>query len=86
MWELEETCSLDVAERGGVTLQEVSEVTGLKVLSVRQLEVNALVKFQEALIDPDPPPRRRLRRVRWKAPMPGQDLLLRQRLRPWPCR
>lgn len=41
-WELGETCALDVADRGGVTLEEVGGWLNLTRERVRQLEVHAL--------------------------------------------
>ena len=41
-WELSETCALDVADRGGVTLEEVGGWLNLTRERVRQLEVHAL--------------------------------------------
>ena len=40
--ELEETCALDVAERGGITLEEVGGLMNLTRERVRQLEAEAL--------------------------------------------
>lgn len=40
--ELEETCALDVAERGGATLEKVGELLGLTRERIRQLETYAL--------------------------------------------
>lgn len=42
VWEMEESCVLDVAERGGITLEEVGEVMNLTRERVRQLEFCAL--------------------------------------------
>ena len=39
-WELEETCALDIAERGGVTLEEVGAILNLTRERVRQVEVS----------------------------------------------
>jgi hypothetical protein len=47
-WELKDTCALDVAERGGVTLEEVGELLNLTRERVRQLEVEGLGKLREA--------------------------------------
>ena len=47
-WELEETCALDVAERGGVTLEEVGIILNLTRERVRQVEVAGLQKLREA--------------------------------------
>lgn len=46
VWELEETCALDVAERGGITLEEVGEILNLTRERIRQLEVTALDKMK----------------------------------------
>ncbi len=45
-WELEETCALDVAERGGITLEEVGDILNLTRERIRQLEVTALQKLR----------------------------------------
>ena len=45
-WELRDTCALDVAERGGSTLDEVGEVTNLTRERIRQLEVRGLMKLK----------------------------------------
>lgn len=47
VWELTETCALDVAERGGITLEEVGEILNLTRERIRQLEVSALGKLKE---------------------------------------
>ncbi len=46
VWELEETCALDVAERGGVTLEEVGDILNLTRERVRQVEVTGLMKLK----------------------------------------
>ena len=46
VWELEETCSLDVAERGGITLEEVGEILNLTRERVRQVEASGLSKMR----------------------------------------
>ena len=38
VWELEETCALDVAERGGLTLEEVGDLLNLTRERIRQME------------------------------------------------
>jgi hypothetical protein len=45
-WELRDTCALDVAERGGSTLDQVGEVTNLTRERIRQLEVRGLLKLK----------------------------------------
>jgi hypothetical protein len=49
VWELPETCSLDVAERGGVTLEEVGEILNLTRERIRQIQVMALRVFDKEL-------------------------------------
>ena len=46
VWQLEETCALDVAERGGVTLEEVGDILNLTRERVRQVEVTGLSKIR----------------------------------------
>ncbi len=48
VWELEETCSLDVADRDGVTLEEVGEIMNLTRERIRQVEVRGLLKLKLA--------------------------------------
>jgi hypothetical protein len=48
VWEMTETCALDVAERGGVTLEEVGEIMNLTRERIRQLEMSGLQKLQAA--------------------------------------
>ena len=45
--ELEETCALDVAERGGVTLEEVGLIMNLTRERIRQVESSGLGKLRE---------------------------------------
>ena len=45
-WELRDTCALDVAVRGGSTLDEVGEVTNLTRERIRQFEVRGLMKLK----------------------------------------
>ncbi len=44
--ELTESCALDVADRGGATLEDVGEYTNLTRERIRQLEVRALDKLK----------------------------------------
>jgi hypothetical protein len=46
-WELSETCALDVAERGGVTLEEVGDIMNLTRERIRQVEVTGLEKLRD---------------------------------------
>lgn len=45
LWELRETCALDVADRDGVTLDELAEVINLTRERVRQIEWAAIKKL-----------------------------------------
>ena len=45
-WEMRETCSLDVADRGGITLEEVGEILNLTRERIRQVEVRGLLKLK----------------------------------------
>jgi len=45
--ELAETCTLDVADRGGTTLEQVADLINLTRERVRQLEFRALESLQE---------------------------------------
>jgi hypothetical protein len=46
VWEMTETCALDVADRGGITLEEVGEIMNLTRERVRQVETAGLAKLQ----------------------------------------
>ncbi len=46
VWEMAETCALDVADRGGITLEEVGEILNLTRERIRQVEVHGLEKLQ----------------------------------------
>ncbi|MEZ4446550.1 MAG: sigma factor-like helix-turn-helix DNA-binding protein [Polyangiaceae bacterium] len=50
VWEMKETCALDVADRGGTTLEDVGAIMNLTRERIRQVEVRALAKL-EALKD-----------------------------------
>ncbi|MCA9674868.1 MAG: hypothetical protein H6709_23035 [Kofleriaceae bacterium] len=52
-WDLHETCALDVAERGGITLEEVGEIMNLTRERIRQVEVRGLIKLKMASPSPD---------------------------------
>lgn len=45
VWEMNETCALDVADRGGITLEEVGEIMNLTRERVRQVETAGLGKL-----------------------------------------
>jgi hypothetical protein len=59
VWEMTETCALDVADRGGTTLEEVGAIMNLTRERIRQVEVKGLAKL-EALKDEGPVGKRRL--------------------------
>lgn len=46
VWEMTETCALDVADRGGTTLEDVGAIMNLTRERIRQVEVKALAKLQ----------------------------------------
>lgn len=78
VWELAETCALDVADRGeGVTLEEVGEIMNLTRERVRQLQDRAIVQIRRlapqalrdqlpdsAAADPTPDPYREAKNLR----------------------
>lgn len=51
IWELEHTCALDVAEKGGITLEEVGQIMNLTRERIRQVETRGLLKLREATED-----------------------------------
>jgi Sigma-70, region 4 len=52
VWEMGESCALDIADRGGTTLEDVGAIMNLTRERIRQVEVKALAKL-EALKDMD---------------------------------
>jgi hypothetical protein len=61
-WEMSETCALDVADRSGITLEEVGEIMNLTRERIRQVEVRGLLKLKmasalEAFDGAEPAPR-----------------------------
>ncbi|HVE81214.1 MAG TPA: sigma factor-like helix-turn-helix DNA-binding protein [Myxococcales bacterium] len=57
IWELEYTCALDVAEKGGITLEEVGEIMNLTRERIRQVETRGLMKLRAATeAEPTAPP------------------------------
>jgi hypothetical protein len=52
-WELSDTCALDVADRGGITLEEVGEIMNLTRERIRQVEVRGLLKLKMASPSPE---------------------------------
>lgn len=52
-WELRETCALDVADRGGITLEEVGDLSNITRERVRQIEVRAFLKLKAMSPTPD---------------------------------
>lgn len=48
VWELKDSCSLDVADRGGITLEEVGEVLNVTRERIRQIEKLGLSEMRSA--------------------------------------
>lgn len=46
VWELEDSCALDVADRGGITLEDVGAIMNLTRERIRQVEVRGLEKLK----------------------------------------
>jgi hypothetical protein len=46
IWEMGETCALDVADRGGITLEEVGAIMNLTRERIRQVETRRLLKLR----------------------------------------
>jgi DNA-directed RNA polymerase sigma subunit (sigma70/sigma32) len=55
VWELEETCSLDVADRGGVILDAVGVLMNLTRQRISQLETKALAALKTRYEDEGDP-------------------------------
>ena len=53
VWEMSETCALDIAERGGITLEDVGAIMNLTRERIRQVEVSGLEKLQAEGFTPD---------------------------------
>ena len=51
IWELQHTCALDLAEKGGITLEEVGEIMNLTRERIRQVETRGLSKLREIAED-----------------------------------
>jgi len=46
VWEMTDTCALDIADRGGITLEDVGQIMNLTRERVRQLETQGLSRLQ----------------------------------------
>ena len=53
VWEMTETCALDVADRGGITLEDVGMLLNLTRERIRQVEHTGIDKLRGALGDED---------------------------------
>jgi hypothetical protein len=56
LWEIKDTCALDVADRGGITLEDVGDIMNLTRERVRQLETRGLTKLRVIADDGPRPP------------------------------
>lgn len=81
VWDMNESCALDVADRGGTTLEDVGAIMNLTRERIRQVEVKALAKL-EALremlalrdfIDEGPVGKRRLPKLKLTEPTVSND-------------
>ena len=71
VWDLGESCALDVADRGGTTLEDVGAIMNLTRERIRQVEVKALAKlgalrdmtYLRDYVDEGPVGKRRLPRL-----------------------
>ncbi len=55
VWEMTETCALDVADRGGITLEEVGTLLNLTRERIRQVEHSGIEKLHNVLEDEEEP-------------------------------
>ena len=53
VWEMGETCALDVADKGGITLEEVGTIMNLTRERIRQVETRGLLKLR-AIVEDEP--------------------------------
>lgn len=51
VWEMPETCALDVADRGGTTLEEIGEILNLTRERIRQVESDGMGKIHGEMED-----------------------------------
>jgi hypothetical protein len=71
VWEMGESCALDVADRGGTTLEDVGAIMNLTRERIRQVEVKALARLEamrdmdalRTFVDEGPQGKRRLPRL-----------------------
>jgi hypothetical protein len=53
VWDMNESCALDVADRDGTTLEDVGAIMNLTRERIRQVEVQALVNLHKKLENTD---------------------------------
>jgi hypothetical protein len=83
VWDLRETCALDIADRGGITLEEVGEIMNLTRERIRQLETRGLAKLKalgsmsalEDYLDTSTPPSPSVQRIRAHVPVRFAEVL-----------
>lgn len=54
LWELSETCALDVADKGGITLEATGDLVGLTRERIRQITEDEVPAKFRALLDKEP--------------------------------
>lgn len=74
--ELPETCALDVADRGGIILEEVATFTNLTRERIRQVEEKALVHLRAAVETYKPEPRSHAHLMPAPVPKPPKEIAM----------
>jgi len=46
-WDMQQSCALDIAEEGGLTLEQIGEILNITRERVRQIQLQALEEFRK---------------------------------------